>query len=58
MDADGFSKPYDPTEHKKFKSKLIPSVNGDNGWKLNKVQGKGPGEIRAKSQNGTQQVAK
>jgi hypothetical protein len=58
MDADGFSKPYDPAEHKKFKSKLMPSVNGDNGWALNKVQGGDPGEIRAKSQNGTQQDAK
>jgi len=58
MVADGFSKPYDPAEHKKFKSILMPSVNGDNGWALSAVQGKGPGEIRAKSQNGTQQDAK
>jgi hypothetical protein len=26
MDADGFSKPYDLVEHKKFKNKLMLSV--------------------------------
>jgi len=56
MIADGFSKPYDPAEHKRFKTVLMPSVNGDNGWALS--QGKDPGEIRAKSQSGTQQEAK
>jgi hypothetical protein len=58
MIADGFSKPYDPAEHRKLKSILMPSVNGDNGWALSKVQGKDPGEIRAKSQSRTQQDAK
>jgi hypothetical protein len=58
MDADGFSKPYDPADHKKFKEKLMPSVNGDNGWALSKVQGEDPGEIRAESQDGTQQHTK
>jgi hypothetical protein len=58
MFADGFSKPYDPAEHRKLKSILMPSVNGDNGWALSKVQGEDPGEIRAKSQSGTQQDAK
>jgi len=58
MDAHGFSKPYDPAEHKKLKNRLMPSVNGDNGRALNIVQGEDPGEIQAKSQNGTQQDAK
>jgi hypothetical protein len=58
MIADGFSKPYDPAEHRKFKGILMPSVNGDNGWALSKMQGEDPGEIRAKSQIGTQQDAK
>jgi len=58
MDADGFSKPYDPADHKKFKEKLMPSVNGDNRWALSIVQGDDPGEIQAKSQVGTQQNAK
>jgi hypothetical protein len=26
MDADGFSKPYDPVEHKKFAMKLLNAV--------------------------------
>jgi hypothetical protein len=58
MFADGFSKPYDPAEHRKLKSILMPSVNGDNGWALSKVQGEDPGEIRAESQDGTQQHTK
>jgi hypothetical protein len=36
MEADGFSKPYDPAEHKKFAAKLVVRVNGDNGWALSK----------------------
>jgi len=58
MDADGFSKPYDLAEHKKFKTKLMLSVNGDNRWALSKVQDGDPGEIQARSQNETQQDAK
>ncbi len=58
MDADGFSKPYDPAEYEKFKNKLMLSVNGDNGWALNKVQDGGDPEIQVRSQNGTQQDAK
>jgi len=58
MEADGFSKPYDPADHKKFKEKLMLSVNGDNGWALSKVQGEDPGEIRAEGQDGTQQQTK
>ncbi len=56
MIADGFSKPYDPAEHKRFKTVLMPSVNGDNGWALS--QDEDPGEIRVKSRSGTQQEAK
>ncbi len=56
MIADGFSKPYDPAEHRKFKGVLMPSVNGDNGWALS--QGEDPREIRAKSQSGTKQDTK
>jgi hypothetical protein len=40
MEADGFSKPYDPADHKKFAMKLVMSVNGDNGWALSKVETK------------------
>jgi hypothetical protein len=36
MEADGFSKPYNPAEHKKFAEKLVVRVNGDNGWALSK----------------------
>jgi len=36
----------------------MPSVNGDNGWALSKMQGEDPGEIRAESQSVTQQDAK
>jgi len=36
MEADGFSKPYDPVEHKIFAMKLVVRVNGDNGWALSK----------------------
>jgi len=47
MSADGFSKPYDPADHGRFKTKLMPSVNGDNGWAY-------PKEIQARSQAETQ----
>jgi hypothetical protein len=40
MEADGFSKPYDPVDHKKFVMKLVMSINGDNGWALSKVETK------------------
>jgi hypothetical protein len=36
----------------------MPSVNGDNGRALSKVQDGDPGEIQARSQNETQQDAK
>jgi len=36
MEADGFSKLYDPAEHKKFVVKLVRCINGDNGWALSK----------------------
>jgi hypothetical protein len=54
MGADGFSKPYDPADHGRFKTKLMPSVNGDNGWALSKVQDGDPKEIQARSQAETQ----
>jgi hypothetical protein len=38
MEADGFNKPYDPVYHEKFAMKLMKSINGDNGWALNKVK--------------------
>jgi hypothetical protein len=34
MEADRFSKPYNPAEHKKFAERLVVRVNGDNGWAL------------------------
>jgi len=36
MEADGFSKPYNPAEHKKFAEKLVVCINGDNEWALSK----------------------
>jgi hypothetical protein len=36
MEAEGFRKPYNPAEHKKFAEKLVVRVNGDNGWALSK----------------------
>ena len=38
MEADGFSKPYDLAEHKKFAVKLVRCVNGDSGWALSKSE--------------------
>jgi hypothetical protein len=40
MEADGFSKPYEPVDHKKFATKLVMRVNGDNGWALSKIETK------------------
>jgi hypothetical protein len=40
MEADGFSKPYVPVDHKKFAIKLVMRTNGDNGWALSKVETK------------------
>jgi hypothetical protein len=58
MGADGFSKPYDPADHKKFKTRLMLSLNGDNGWALSKVQDRVPGQIQARSQAENQLDAK
>ncbi len=40
MEADGFSTPYDPVDHKKFAMKVVMRLNGDNGWALSKIETK------------------
>jgi len=37
MEADGFSKPYDPAKHKPFATQLLGTQKSINGWALNGV---------------------
>ena len=37
MEADGFSKPYDPAKHKPFAIQLLGTQKSVNGWALNGI---------------------
>jgi hypothetical protein len=60
MEADGFSKPYDPAKHKPFATRLLGSQKSVNGWALNGVHNNKSEDARKKKSNeegGEQKVA-
>jgi hypothetical protein len=64
MEADGFSKPYDPAKHKPFATQLLGSQKSVNGWALtgvhnNKSEDADKNERRKRSneEGGEQKVA-
>jgi hypothetical protein len=60
MEADGFSKPYDPAKHKPFATRLLGSQKSVNGWALNGVhnnKSEDTGKKKGNKEGGEQKVA-